>query len=139
MTRGSVRVLGAATAPLVTPEGPIAGHCSQQKAMRSATNLPSRTGLVSPSRRGCWWCSTRMSAASPRAAPTLTDCGTHATCSGRGRCVLRSPGGPVDLDRHALRVGSRLDQVKRNVRARVGEQPRALTDDNRDDEQVHLV
>jgi hypothetical protein len=36
-------------------------------------------------------------------------------------CILRAPGGPVDLDRYALRVGSRVDQVKRNVRAGVGE------------------
>src|SRR5207237_3321947 len=43
------------------------------------------------------------------------------------------------LDRYALRVGSRVDQVKRNVRAGVGEQPRALAEDYGDDEQVHLV
>jgi Integrase core domain len=54
-------------------------------------------------------------------------------------CVLRASGGPIDLDRYALRVGSRVDQVKRNVRAGVGEQPRALAEDYGDDEQVHLV
>src|SRR6266516_912908 len=54
-------------------------------------------------------------------------------------CILRAPGRPVDLDRYALRVGSRVDQVKRNVRAGVGEQPRALAEDYGDDEQVHLV
>src|SRR5436190_12954781 len=54
-------------------------------------------------------------------------------------CIPRAPGGPVDLDRYALRVGSRVDQVKRNVRAGVGEQPRALAEDYGDDEQVHLV
>src|ERR671935_332933 len=53
--------------------------------------------------------------------------------------ILRAPGGPVDLDRYALRVGSRVDQVKRNVRAGVGEQPRALADDHGDDEQGDLV
>src|SRR5205085_6852772 len=58
----------------------------------------------------------------------------------RGRCVLRAAaGGPVDLDRYALRVGSRVDQVERNVRAGVGEQPRALAEDYGDDEQVDLV
>jgi RimJ/RimL family protein N-acetyltransferase len=40
---------------------------------------------------------------------------------GVGGCILRAPGGPIDLDRYALRVGSRLDQVKRNVRAGLGE------------------
>jgi hypothetical protein len=52
---------------------------------------------------------------------------------------VRAPGGPIDLDRYALRVGSRVDQVKRNVRAGVGEQPRALAEDHGDDEQVDLV
>ena len=47
--------------------------------------------------------------------------------------------GPVDLDRYALRVGSRFDQVKRHVRAVGGEQPGALAQDHRDDEQGHLV
>src|SRR6266508_5297683 len=36
-------------------------------------------------------------------------------------CILRAPGRPVDLDRYALREGSRFDQVKRYVRAGVGE------------------
>ena len=36
-------------------------------------------------------------------------------------CVLREPGRPVDLDRYALREGSRFEQVKRDVRAGVGE------------------
>jgi hypothetical protein len=49
------------------------------------------------------------------AARTLTDCAPMS------RCILRATGGPVDLDRYALRVGSRVDQVKRNVRAGVGE------------------
>src|SRR5215211_2877940 len=53
--------------------------------------------------------------------------------------ILRAPGGPVDLDRYARRVGSRVDQVKRNVRAGVGEQPHALSDDYGDDDQGHLV
>ena len=75
---------------------------------------------------------------------------THARCEhcehGRaltrswvGFCVLRASGGPVDLDRYGLRVGSRVDQVKRNVRAGAGEQPRALAEDHGDDEQVDLV
>ena len=60
--------------------------------------------------------------------------------SGRGgRRILRPPGRPVDLDRHALGEDARVDQVKRYVRAGVWEQPRALTDYHGDDEQVHLV
>src|SRR5881397_357272 len=58
---------------------------------------------------------------------------------GGGDCILRASGGPVDLNRYALRVGSRVDQVERNVRAGVGEQPRALAEDHGDDEQVDLV
>src|SRR5690349_24193655 len=54
-------------------------------------------------------------------------------------CVLRAPGWPVDLDRYALRVGLRSGQVQRYVRAGAGEQPRALAEDHRDDEQGHLV
>ena len=40
---------------------------------------------------------------------------------GGGGCVLRAPGGPVDLDRYALRRGSRVDEFKRCVRAVVAE------------------
>src|SRR5215217_6377993 len=58
---------------------------------------------------------------------------------GGGGCILRAPRGPVDLDRHALRVDSRLNQFKPNVRAGVGEQPRPLAEDDGDDEQVDLV
>src|SRR3954463_2005853 len=47
-----------------------------------------------------------------------------------GRCVLRAPAGPVDLDRYAPRERSRVDEVERYVRAAVGEQPRALADDH---------
>src|SRR5216684_6666433 len=54
-------------------------------------------------------------------------------------CILRAPGRPVDLDRYALREGSRVDQVKRCVRPGRREQPRALADDHRADEQIHLV
>src|SRR5258708_17529239 len=54
-------------------------------------------------------------------------------------CILRASGRPVDLHRYALREGSRFDQDKRYVRAVVGAQPRALADDHRDDEQIHLV
>jgi len=51
-------------------------------------------------------------------------------------CVLRAPGWPVDLDRYALRVGSRSGQVQRYVPAGAGEQPRTLAEDHRDDELV---
>src|SRR6266568_905625 len=54
-------------------------------------------------------------------------------------CILRAPRRPIDLDRYALREGSRFDQVKCHVRAGVGEQPRALTDDHGADEQGDLV
>src|SRR5205823_10820776 len=57
----------------------------------------------------------------------------------RGGSVPRASGGSVDLDRHPLRGGSRVDQVKRYVRAGVGEQPRALADDDGEGEQVDLV
>src|SRR5205823_656009 len=65
--------------------------------------------------------------------------GSFVVVVGGGGCILRAPGGPVDLDRYALRVGSRVDQVERYVRAGVGEQPRALAEDYGDDEQVDLV
>src|SRR5919199_7014676 len=45
---------------------------------------------------------------------------SHVLHVGRGRSVLRAPGGPVDLDRHPAGGGSRVDQVKRGVRAGVG-------------------
>src|SRR5438034_11776445 len=40
---------------------------------------------------------------------------------GRGRCVPRAPGGPVDLDRHPAGGGPRVDQFKCRVRAAGGE------------------
>src|ERR671914_2761735 len=58
---------------------------------------------------------------------------------GRCRYVLRAPGGPVDLDRHTARGGSRFDQFERPVPAGVGEQPRALADDHGIGEQGDLV
>src|SRR5262249_31408385 len=57
----------------------------------------------------------------------------------RGRGIPRAPGGPVDLDRHPARGGSRVDQVKGDVRAAAGEQPRALADDHGVGEQGDLV
>jgi len=59
--------------------------------------------------------------------------------SRRGGYVLRPPGGPVDLDRYPARGGPRFHQFERNVRAGIGEKPRALADDHRADEQVDLV
>src|SRR5947208_12342099 len=49
---------------------------------------------------------------------------------GRGRFVLRTAGGPVDLDRHTGRGGPRFDQFERPVPAGVREQTRALADDH---------
>src|SRR5207245_10130604 len=60
--------------------------------------------------------------------------------SGRGGgCVLRASGRPVHLDRYPFWGSPRLDQLKRCVRAGVGEQPRALADDHGADEQGDLV
>jgi Integrase core domain len=44
---------------------------------------------------------------------SAVSCGTYVTCSGRGRCVLRAAGGPVDLDRYPLRGGPRFHQLQR--------------------------
>jgi hypothetical protein len=55
------------------------------------------------------------------------------------RWILRAAGGPVDLDRHSLGVDSRVDQVKRDVRAGLGEEPRALAEDHGDEEELDLV
>src|SRR5215469_13760094 len=44
-------------------------------------------------------------------------------CAG---CILRAPDRPVDLERDALREGSRFGQIKRYAWAGIGEQPRAL-------------
>src|SRR5437867_10109589 len=41
--------------------------------------------------------------------------------SGGGGCILRAPGGPVDLDRDPLRGDSRVDHAKRYVRPGGGE------------------
>src|SRR5215204_3596953 len=57
----------------------------------------------------------------------------------RGRFVLRAAGRPVDLDRYPLWGDSRVDQVKRYVRAGIRERPRALADDHGADEQGDLV
>jgi Integrase core domain len=40
--------------------------------------------------------------------PSMID---SADCAPMSRCILRAPGGPVDLDRYALREGSRVGQV----------------------------
>jgi hypothetical protein len=45
----------------------------------------------------------------------------HVLQVGRGRCVLRAPAGPVDLDRHPAGGGPRVDQFKCCVRAGGGE------------------
>src|SRR5262245_37633667 len=56
-----------------------------------------------------------------------------------GPCILRAPGRSEDLDRHPFRVGSRLDQVERKIRAGLREQPRPLSEKHRDHDQSHLV
>ena len=52
---------------------------------------------------------------------------------------MRTPDGPEDLDRDALRVDPRIDEIERDVGAVLGEQPPALSEDNGDDKQCHLV
>src|SRR5215210_8308903 len=64
---------------------------------------------------------------------------SHVLQVGRGRFVLRAPVGSVDLEDHPAGGGPRVDQLKRSVRAGVGEQPRALADDQGVGEQVDLV
>ena len=54
-------------------------------------------------------------------------------------CILRTPGRPVDLERDALRESSRFHQIKGQVPAVAGKQPRALADDHRADKQGDLV
>jgi hypothetical protein len=63
----------------------------------------------------------------------------HVLQVGRGLPVLRAPGRTVDLDRHPVGGGARLDQLERQVRAGVGEQPPALADDHGEGEQGELV
>src|SRR5215208_2261702 len=58
---------------------------------------------------------------------------------GRRRAVLRAAGGPVDLEDHPAGGGPRFEQFERYVRAVVGEQPRALADDQGVGKQVDLV
>ena len=83
--------------------------------------------LTSPVIGHAWnWVDTRRQLSTLQPAPTserlsLTAAPMSRASVGRGRCVLRAPGGPVDLDRYPLRGGSRVDQVKRGVRAGVGE------------------
>jgi hypothetical protein len=46
---------------------------------------------------------------------------TAASISRASGCIVRTPVGPVDLERYALRKGSRVEQLKRDVRAGLGE------------------
>jgi hypothetical protein len=64
---------------------------------------------------------------------------SHVLHVGSGLSVPQVPGGPVGLDRHPAGGGPRSDQLERDVRAGVGEQPRALADDQGVGEQVDLV
>src|SRR6266568_7858226 len=69
-----------------------------------------------------------------------SDEGGRAISGGRGGvCILRAPGGPVDLDRDPAGCGPRFDQFERPVPAGVREQPRALADDHGIGEQGDLV
>src|SRR5215208_4853376 len=74
-----------------------------------------------------------------RSSGPLNEASISRVQLGRGRFVLRAAGGPVDLEDHPAGGGPRFDQLKRSVRAVVGEQPRALADDQGVGEQVDLV
>src|SRR5205814_556438 len=53
--------------------------------------------------------------------------------------LVRAPGDPIDLDRHAAGGRLRFDQFECPVWTGVREQPCALADDHGKSEQVHLV
>src|SRR5690242_14229811 len=53
--------------------------------------------------------------------------------------LVRAPNETIALDRHAARARLRTDQFERPLRPELGEQPPALTDDQRKREQVHLI
>src|ERR1044071_397145 len=54
--------------------------------------------------------------------------------------VLRAPAtGPISLDRYASGGRARADKVESAVRTGIREQPRALADDHRIDDEVELV
>src|SRR5688572_16265786 len=117
---------------------PSAGQRSTAVANASAaassamSRSPKRLARAATTRaHSSWWARVTASWTS-----TLFTVGRSGTSS---RCVLRAPGRPEDLDRHALRVDARLDQVERKVRAGVREQPGALAEDHGDDDQRHLV
>src|SRR5207247_8854502 len=116
---------------------------SPQVTLRSSHNLRSRgkTPLTSSSRSACmsWKVDETKTRIVLSAGCTLVPSLCHVLRVGGGGCILRAPGGPVNLDRHAARGGPPVDQVKRGVRAGVGEQPRALADDHGVGEQGDLV
>ena len=64
-----------------------------------------------------------------RSSGPLNEASISRVQVGCGRFVLPAAGGPVDLEDHPAGGGPRFDQLKRSVRAVVGEQPRALADD----------
>ncbi len=103
--------LDAARAPLTaTPPLPMTSR-SGQKTTGSGSRGPALAAL-------------------DQGQPSSLSSSASPTSRASAGCILRAPGRPVDLDRYALREGSRFDQVKRNVRAGVGEQPRALAEDH---------
>ena len=82
------------------------------------STLQSRS-VIESRRRHCWPHWTGPVGRCGRPVPSMRYL-CHVLHVDRGRSVLRAPGGPVDLDRHAG-GGPRVDQVKRCVRAGVGE------------------
>jgi hypothetical protein len=69
---------------------------------------------------------TRRQRSTLQPAPThdrlsLNEASMSRASVGRGRCVLRAPGEPVDLDRHPAGGGPRVDQFECGVRAGGGE------------------
>ena len=98
------------------------GACTRKAgAKRSSTARPSppahsTSQWASESMRH--WLNTPAPAEIPAIArASVREChptpprGSFVVVVGGGGCIPRAPGGPVDLDRYALRVGSRVDQV----------------------------
>jgi hypothetical protein len=125
----------------VAPRGGATGHSRIGRNM--AVDHKTHGGSACPSRLRIGH---RVETAAPPAAPldrirrSLRLSGPsmrylfHVLHVGRGRSVLRAPGGPVDLDRHPDGGGPRFDEFERSVLAGVREQPRTLADDHGKDE-----
>jgi hypothetical protein len=94
---------------------------------RSARRPCAATGAAALAVPPCMRREAGVPLAQPSVRVTEAEChptpprGSFVAVVGGGGCILRASVRPVDLNRYALRVGSRVDQVKRDVRAGVGE------------------